>query len=163
MWPVDTDDIESIRKEKQGIAVCDDDNTIRCEEKNEDCRMFSKDSIAEILSGYSVEGIEAYNNGSYPTDYWFQDLTPEKEYPLDPNEIVKPLIGCLFCDREITLNTGCYMFVQLREHYDRDVLLVACSDICPVAFEGCSVSHCQKCEREYLHDRYDNDICRLCK
>ncbi len=163
MWAVDTDDIETIRKEKQKIAACDDDSTIMREEKNEDCRMFSGDSISEILYGYTEEGREAFNNDPFPTDYWYKDLTPEKEYPMDPNEIVKPLIGCLFCHREITLKTGCYLFVQLREHYDRDVRLVACSDTCPVAFKGCSVSHCQQCKREYLHDRYDNDVCRLCK
>lgn len=96
-------------------------------------------------------------------DYWYKDLTPEKQYPKDVNELVKPTIKCIFCHCEIILTSGCYMFVQLKQHYDRDVQLLDCLDTCPVAFKHCSVSKCNKCERDYIHDSYDGDICRLCK
>ncbi len=158
-----TDDIESIKKAKELVATSDDDKVIRCEAKNEDCKMFTGSSINEILYEYTIEGREVILQDPFPMDYWYTDLTPDKEYPMDPNELVKPTIGCLFCNCEITLNSGCYMFVQKQSHYDRNVLLVACSDTCPVAFKQCTVSQCRKCERHYLYDLYDANICRLCR
>jgi len=69
---------------------------------------------------------------------------------------------CYFCDRKLTVQ--CYAFVQSREHYDRDIMFLACSDQCPVAMKtkGISLSNCIYCQRDYIHMRYDNDICVNC-
>lgn len=69
-------------------------------------------------------------------------------------------IGCYFCKRQI--DERCYTFVQLREHWDRDIIFIACNDQCHIAMNDCIVSKCQACQREYLHMRYDNDICINC-
>lgn len=68
--------------------------------------------------------------------------------------------GCYFCRR--TLQNTCYAFVQLREHYDRNILFLACNDQCPVAMHNCAISKCRNCHRNYLHMRYDNDVCVHC-
>ena len=152
----ESDDLESMRKQKEQRTTSDDDETVRNVVKGEDCKMYTGDSIA---------GIRHYQflHAQVPIDYWYEDITPEKEYPMDHNERMKPTIGCLYCHQEITLKTGCYMFVQHKQHYDHDVQLVTCSDVCPKAFTTAIISKCRRCERDYLHNIYDEDICQLCK
>ncbi len=91
---------------------------------------------------------DTYQNNESDTTYEFERL--------DGNQI-----GCYFC--KCPLQDRCYVFVQWREYYDRDILFMACHDQCPVAMIGCSVSNCHTCHREYLHMRYDGDVCVNCK
>ncbi len=118
---------------------------------NEGNMSYAGDCISVI---YDQEGDVNNNIEPINDDVHFITATLENE-----------AIGCTFCRKELTFNTGCYMFCQTREHYDRNVKVVACSDACQYAFacESVSVSKCKTCEREYIHDRYDDDICRLCK
>lgn len=128
----------------------------------DDCPCYAGDSITTILASYrngpAANPYEEYYMDD--ADFWYRIL-PGTELSSD-NEIVKPKVGCFYCVREITLNTGCYMFCQARIHFDRNISLVACSDVCPLAFKCMSKSTCKSCHREYIHNRYDGDICRLC-
>jgi len=136
------------------IATSDDDKLLAQLEPNEDSIMYAGDSINEILAYFNTYARADIDIEAYPQDYWFHNLaSPDAD---------KPIVGCLFCHRKITIASGCYMFCQTREQYDRDILLVACSDACPQALKTSCVSKCHLCERDYLHDRYDNDICRRC-
>lgn len=70
-------------------------------------------------------------------------------------------IGCYFC--KCPLLNRCYAFAQSREDWDRDIMLMACHDQCPIAMIDRVVSKCRICHREYLHMRYDNEICINCE
>ena len=154
-----SDDTYSNTCSKGCENASDDRDSQTFSDPREDARMCTSDSIATILAYYNQWMDVDENATEY--DYMYHMLSEEGDYPFD-GEIEKPVIGCLFCHQEITLKSGCYMFCQIHEHYDRDVLLVACSDICPKALQYQSVSKCHKCARDYVHDRYDGDICREC-
>ena len=68
--------------------------------------------------------------------------------------------ACYFCVNP--LNNMCYAFVQLGEHYAHDIMFLACNDQCPVAMQSQSISTCYQCKREYIHNRYDSDVCVIC-
>ena len=143
------------RFKPHNITTTDDDELLTQLEPREDTRMYVGDSITEILVYFNSATRADIDIEAYPQDYWYHNLAP--------HDADKPVIACLFCHRKITNASGCYMFCQTREQYDRDVLLVACSDACPQALKTLCVSKCHLCGRDYLHDRYDNDICRMCK
>lgn len=69
-------------------------------------------------------------------------------------------IGCYYCNKE--LHNKCYTFIQWKCHYDRNTYIMVCNDNCPEAMQLCSVSTCQLCDRDYIHNRYDKDICVSC-
>lgn len=129
---------------------------------NDDNPCYTRNSITEILADYSRD-IPANEHYFEAVDFWYYEIGQCTDWDFDDREITKPKIGCLYCHQEITLNSGCYIFCQTREEYDRNVSQVACSDVCPVAINQICKSKCQMCQRDYIRDRYDNDICRLCK
>lgn len=123
---------------------------------------YTGNSITEILADYNSD-IPANEHYFEAVDFWYYEIKPGADWNFADREITKPRVGCLYCHQEITLNSGCYLFCQTREEYDRNVSQVACSDACSVAINRICKSTCQVCLRDYIHDRYDNDICRLCK
>ncbi len=78
------------------------------------------------------------------------------EVKLDDNEQTI----CYYCNR--MLNNKCYTFCQTQEEFHRDIRFVVCNDECQVGLEYLCNSTCKKCNRVYIHNRYDNDICISC-
>lgn len=92
------------------------------------------------------------------THQTIQNASPAEKYEFESLE--NGQVGCYFC--KTSLQDRCYVFVQLREYWDRDIMFMACHDQCPTAMIGCSVSKCRTCQRDYLHMRYDGDVCVNC-
>ena len=128
---------------------------------NDDNPCYTGNSITEILADYNRDNL-AVEHYLEPADFWYHTIAQGDDWNFADREITKPRVGCLYCHQEITLNTGCYLFCQTRYEYDRNVSQVACSDVCPAAMNRICKSKCQICQRDYIHDRYDNEICRLC-
>ena len=84
----------------------------------------------------------------------------EYDYIYMYSTLINDEIACYFCNKE--LHDKCYTFIQWKCHYDRNTFIMACNDNCPVAMESCSVSKCETCARDYIHNRYDDDICVNC-
>lgn len=154
-------DDSSVKYQSPEFATTDDAKILTRVSPGEDSRMFTGDSITDILARYNTAQYDV-DDDEQPRHYMYNLKSATHGY-FDNFEMTKPKIGCFFCRQEITLNTGCYLFNQLYEHYDRNILLVACSDVCPRALKSQSVSKCQKCCRDYIHCRYDKDVCQLCR
>jgi hypothetical protein len=92
------------------------------------------------------------------TNQTIENADPAETYEFEKLE--NGGIGCYFC--KCPLQDRCYAFVQMREHWDRDIMFMACHDQCPDAMIGCLVSNCRTCQREYLHMRYDGNVCVNC-
>lgn len=112
---------------------------------------YNGDNIELVVEKKSSLDSEGYVSNE--TEYVFHNLSPASFYPV---------VGCFYCKTKLSLETGCYLFCQYKEHWDRDISIVCCSDTCTVAMKTCIISSCQICERDYIHNRYDSDICRLC-
>jgi len=154
-------DDSRVKYQTSEFATTDDAEILTRVSPREDMRMFTGDSITEILARYNQAQYDV-DDDEQPISYVYNLKSATHGY-FDNFEMTKPKIGCFFCHQEITLNTGCYLFCQLYEHYDRNILLVACSDVCPRALKSQSVSNCQKCSRDYIHCRYDKNVCQLCR
>ena len=155
-----SDDSNSQYKKMSNIETDDEDAVVKYH-PNDDNPCYTGNSISDILSEHNHNNLTG-EHYLEPADYWYHEIASVDNWRFADWELTKPRIGCLYCQREITLYSGCYLFCQTRAEYDRNVSLVACSDACPVALMQICKSTCRTCHRQYIHNRYDNDICRLC-